>query len=431
MLRQGEHMSLYLKDATYINWETLEFKKTSIKVHEGPEGKIEFAPQFPTKETDTILDCNGKPVMKSFACGHHHVYSALARGMGAPQKIPANFHEVLQYVWWTLDKCLDLQMIEASALSTALYCAKNGVTFVIDHHASPFAIENSLETIAAAFDKVGVSHLLCYEISDRDGLVPRQKGLEETETYLKNKNQGLVGLHASFTVGNDLLKQAVALAEKYDSGVHVHVAEDPIDQDYCLRDHGKRVIKRFSQAGVLAFSKTILGHCLHLDAEERELVQRSPVYVAQNTESNLNNNVGVFNSRGLGDNIMLGTDGMHSDMLRSAKAAYLVGQNAESITPDGIYQRFRKVHHYLKENRFSGDGENNLVILDYDTPTEIQQNNFTGHFVYGIDSRHVESVISNGRLLVKDRKVLTVNEDEILQFAREMGNRLWEEMRKR
>lgn len=363
-------MALYLKNTTYVDWETLEFKETSIKVHEGPEGKIEFAPKFAGEEDDTVLDCTGKLVMKSFACGHHHVYSALARGMGAPKKIPANFHEVLQYVWWTLDKCLDLQMIEASALVAALYCAKNGVTFVIDHHASPFAIESSLETIAAAFDKVGVSHLLCYEISDRDGVIPRQKGLEETETYFKNKHQGLVGLHASFTVGDDLLKQAVALAEKYDSGIHVHVAEDPIDQDYCLRDHGKRVIRRFSQAGVLAFSKSILGHCLHLDAEERELLQKSPVYVAQNTESNLNNNVGIFNPRGLGKNIMLGTDGMHSDMLRSAKAAYLVGQNVESITPDGIYRRFRKVHHYLKENSFRGDGENNLVILDYDTPTD-------------------------------------------------------------
>ncbi|MCX6584335.1 MAG: amidohydrolase family protein [Candidatus Aminicenantes bacterium] len=423
-------MTLYLKDATYVDWETLELKKTSIKVHRGPGGKIEFAPKFAEEETDTVLDCTGKLVMKSFACGHHHVYSALARGMGAPKRIPTNFHEVLQYVWWTLDKCLDLKMIEASALSTALYCAKNGLTFVIDHHASPFAIDNSLETIAAAFDKVGVSHLLCYELSDRDGLIPRQKGLEETENYLKNKNQGLVGLHASFTVGDHLLKQAVTLAEKYNSGIHVHAAEDQIDQDYCLRDHGKRVIQRFSRAGVLAFPKTILVHCLHLDPEERNLLQKSPVYVAQNTESNLNNNVGIFNSSGLGDNIMLGTDGMHGDMLRSAKAAYLVGQSVEPITTDGIYQRFRKVHHYLKENRFTGDGENNLAILDYDTPTEIRQNNFTGHFVYGIDSRHVESVISDGRLIVKNRKALTVEEDEILHFSREMGNKLWEKMRK-
>ncbi|MCU0284887.1 MAG: amidohydrolase family protein [Acidobacteria bacterium] len=423
-------MALYLKNATYIDWETLEFKKTSLKVNEGIDGKIEFIPGFNIKDEKDTLDCTGKLVTQSFVCGHHHAYSALARGMGAPKKIPVNFLETLQYIWWTLDKCLDQKMIEASALTTALYCAKNGVTFVIDHHASPFAIENSLTTIAEAFDKIGISHLLCYELSDRDGIVSRQKGLEETENYFKKKKQALVGLHASFTVGNELLKLAVNLAEKYNSGIHVHTAEDVCDQESTLKDYGKRVIERFSRAGILNFRKTILAHCIHLEQEERYLIRESPAFVVQNTESNLNNNVGVFNSRGLGDNIMLGTDGMHSDMLRSAKAAYLVGQGAEIISPDVIYRRFRKVQHYLKANDFKGVGENNLVILNYDSPTEIRQDNFTGHFVYGIDSRHVESVIANGRLIVQNGKILTVNENEILQFSREMGVKLWEKMRK-
>ncbi|MCP5047268.1 MAG: amidohydrolase family protein, partial [bacterium] len=369
----------------------------------------------------TLLDCSGKLVMKSFACGHHHIYSALARGMGAPQKIPGNFYEILKYIWWTLDKCLDMDMIQASALVTALYCAKNGVTFVIDHHASPFAVENSLQTIASAFDRVGVSHLLCYELSDRDGEKSRQKGLEESENYLQN-NPGLVGLHASFTVGNQLLEKAVVLAGKYNSGIHVHAAEDQADQDYCLKDHQIRVIERFSHAGVLSFPKTILAHCLHLTDDERQILKQSPVYIAQNTDSNLNNNVGFFHSRMLKENnIMLGTDGMYSDMLRSAKAAFLVGQGTEGISLQGIYSRFRNVHHYIRANKFAGDGDNNLVVLDYDTPTVINRENFYGHFIYGIESSHIESVISNGRLIVKNRKILTVNESEILTFSKEMG----------
>ncbi|MCP5101893.1 MAG: amidohydrolase family protein [bacterium] len=420
-------MALYLKNTAYVDWKTLELKKTSITIHEGLNGTMELGKE--PAGNDTVIDCTGKLVTKAFACGHHHIYSALARGMGAPKKIPQNFYEVLKYIWWTLDKCLDLEMIEASALSTALYCAKNGVTFVIDHHASPFAVENSLETIAAAFDKVGVSHLLCYEMSDRDGEVSRQKGLEETENYLKNKNQGLVGLHASFTVGTGLLDKAVALAETYGSGLHVHAAEDKVDQEYCLRDHGKRVMQRFADAGALNFVKTIVVHCLHLDQSERDIIRQSPAYVAQNTESNLNNNVGFFNSKDLGGNIMLGTDGMHSDMLRSAKMAYLVGQGTEGISPDGIYRRFRNVHNYLSENNFVGDGDNNLVILDYDSPTEIHGGNFAGHFVYGLDSSHVESVISGGRLIVRDRKVLTVDEDEILLYSRRMAEKLWEKMK--
>ncbi|MBT6612708.1 MAG: amidohydrolase family protein, partial [Deltaproteobacteria bacterium] len=365
---------------------------------------------------------------RSFGCGHHHIYSALARGMPAPAKTPQNFQEILQSVWWHLDKNLDLEMIRASALASALYCAKNGVTFVIDHHASPFAVENSLQTIRDAFELVGISHLLCYEMSDRDGDAIKEKGLAETETYLKEGNQGLVGLHASFTVGDDLLKKAVDLTEKYRTGIHVHVAEDLSDQDHCLKTYNKRVVNRFNEMGILDRPRTVLAHCLHLDNREKHLLAESNAWVAESVESNLNNNVGLTDYRDYGNNIMLGTDGMHSDMLRSAKAAFFVGQGTEAIGFPDIYKRFRNIHHYLSSNDFTGDGENNLVILDYDTPTEISDENFLGHFVFGIESRHVESVIANGELIVKNRELQTMDENEILTFAREMGTALWRKL---
>jgi cytosine/adenosine deaminase-related metal-dependent hydrolase len=426
-------MAIYLRDATFIDWETLKFRRTHLAIQEGQGGSVSFLDTLPApgslSKEDILLDCRNKLVTKSFACGHHHIYSALARGMPAPPKIPKNFHEVLRYVWWRLDKLLDTEMIRASALSAAMACAKNGVTFIIDHHASPSAIENSLETIAAAFDKIGVAHLLCYELSDRDGEGTKEKGLAETEKYLQSGRQGHVGLHASFTVGDDLLRRTVCLAARYGTGIHVHVAEDQIDQEICLEEHGQRVVDRYRDAGLLDLKGSIFAHCLHLDDGERRLLKESPVTIAQNTESNLNNNVGDFTSRGLGPQIMLGTDGMHGDMLRSAKAAFLVGQRTEGIGFPGIYGRFRKVHGYIHDNGFSGDGENNLVILDYDSPTEIREDNFLGHFVYGIESRHVESVISSGRLIVRNGELLTADEEEILGFAREMGNTLWAKMR--
>ncbi|HBF87287.1 MAG TPA: amidohydrolase [Bacteroidales bacterium] len=419
---------MILKNATFIDWQTLEFKQnTNIKVHEGLNGKIEFVNTTP--QSENVLDCTGKIVTKSFACGHHHVYSALARGMNAPKKSPENFFEILQYVWWTLDKCLDKDMIEASALYTAMASAKSGVSYVIDHHASPFAIEGSLEIIAKAFDKVGVSHLLCYEITDRDGLDKAEAGLMETENYLKNRN-GLVGLHASFTVGNGTLKKSVDLAKKYNSGIHIHVAEDLHDQAECWEKYDKRVVERLNDFGALSFSKTILGHCLHLHEDERKLIRNSKVWVVQNAESNLNNNVGFFNSCGLGDNIMLGTDGMHSDMLRSAKAAFYIGQAHDTIDYPGVYNRFRNVHKYLQTNGLSGDGENNLVVMDYDTPTDFNQQNFLGHFLFGLESRQVKHVISSGKLIVKDGIVVNVNEQEVLEFGRKQGKILWDKMSK-
>lgn len=190
-------MDVLLKNARFVNWQTLEINDGNILVEEGPEGKIFFqGTGLPEKKEVETIDCSGKIVTKSFAVGHHHIYSALARGMGAPKKNPENFFEILKYIWWTLDKSLDKEMIEASALSTAIACAKAGSTFVIDHHASPFFIDGSLEVISEALNKVGLGHLLCYEITDRDGLDKADLGLAETEKFLQN-NQGLIGLHAS------------------------------------------------------------------------------------------------------------------------------------------------------------------------------------------------------------------------------------------
>lgn len=423
-------MTIILKHATFINWKTLSFSQTNIKVEQEPNTSITFYDSFDeisVSENDKIIDCTGKFVTKSFAVGHHHAYSALARGMPAPKKSPTNFLEILKYIWWNLDKALDKDMIEASALATAIASAKAGATFVIDHHASPNYIKGSLNVIADAFEKVGVSNLLCYEITDRDGLDKAQHGLEETEDYLKS-HQGLVGLHASFTVSDDTLKKSVDLMHKTNSGIHIHVAEDKYDQKQCITNHGKRVIERLNDSGALGSSKTILAHCLHIDENEREIIKNSPAFVVQNTESNLNNNVGYFNAKGLGNNIMQGTDGMHSNMIRSSQAAFFVGQDKDNIDFVSAYERFRMVHNYLSTNNFAGDGDNNLVVLNYDSPTELNENNFLGHFVFGLASNHVQHVISNGKLIVKNKIIQTVIEEEILQTTKEQAARLWKKL---
>lgn len=423
-------MAVYLQNAEYIDWKTLKFSNTDILVKEGPKEDIRFFPSGSiVPDNCTTIDCAGKYVTKSFANGHHHAYSALATGMPAPKKSPANFHDILKYIWWNLDKNLNKEMIEVSALVTAMESAKSGISFVIDHHASPFAVEGSLEIIAKAFDKVGVSHLLCYEISDRDGPEISEKGLNETASYL-DEHQGLVGLHASFTVEDDTFKKAVNMVDKFNSGLHIHVAEDKYDQQYSLDRYNKRVIDRIRELGALQSPKTILAHCLHLHDLERKTVGDSKVWVVQNTESNLNNKVGFFTSIGLGPNIMLGTDGMHSDMLRSVKAAFFIGQNFDNIDYSSRYKRFRNVHSYLGTNGFTGDGDNNLIVLDYKPRTDFSRENFYGHFIFGLEVKHVQHVISSGKLIVKDRELLLVNENDILTKSRELSKVLWKRMGK-
>ncbi|MDR4988218.1 MAG: amidohydrolase family protein [Bacteroidales bacterium] len=421
-------MNILLKNATFIHWDTLHFEAADILVSGKKDGEITLMkPGQAETRGQKIIDCSNKLVTKSFAVGHHHVYSALARGMAPPPKSPENFLEILKYIWWTLDKCLDEESIRYSALVTAMAAAKAGATFVIDHHASPNCIEGSLDIIAEAFDEVGVGHLLCYEITDRDGTARAEQGLAETERYLDNR-QGLVGLHASFTVGNESLRNAVEVMRRCNSGIHMHLAEDKYDQEHCLHEYYQRVTHRLNEAGVLDSPKTILVHGLHLDDEERKILAEKPCWLAQNMESNLKNKVGLFKGCQLGGNIMLGTDGMHSDMLRSARAAFFAGQIADNINFNSAYQRFRNVHRYLSMNNFSGDGDNNLVVMDYDSPTEINGQNLTGHFVFGWAREHITHVIANGRCIVEDRVVQGVDEQDILKESAIQAKRLWQRM---
>ncbi len=422
-------MSLFLKNANYLDYKTLVFTKTNLLVESGLNGGVHFMEDERSAHLEgEVIDCQGKIVTKSFAIGHHHAYSALARGMGAPTKNPENFYEILKYIWWKLDKSLDREMIEASALSTAIACAKAGSTFVIDHHASPEFIPDSLEIIAKAFDKVGIGHLLCYEISDRDGEEKAEEGLEETAAYLSNR-QGLVGLHASFTVGDETMKKAADLMQKFRTGFHIHVAEAAYDEKVTEENFGKTVVERLKEFGALNSPKTILAHCLHLSDKEKELVRKSKAWVVQNPDSNLNNHVGFFDGSELGERIMLGTDGMHSDMIRTAQQAYFLGQTFDSIDVNSAYQRFKNVHEYLNVNNFEGDGENNLVVLDYKSPTPVKSENFTGHFVYGLRASDVQHVISNGKLIMRDRQIVTVDEDEVLGASKEQALWLWRRMR--
>jgi len=421
---------ILLENIQYIDFQTFKLREGNLLIEEGANKSIRFinnAENFRLPKDCQRIPSKGKFAIKSFVNAHHHAYSALVTGMPQPKISPQNFLEILQKVWWKLDKALTKEMVEISAATTAINSARNGVSFVIDHHASPYSLSGSLNTMAKQFEQVGLNHLLCYEISDRDGEKIRDEGLAETEDYLQ-QHQGLVGLHAAFTLSDDSLAKAQKLAEKYRSGIHIHVAEDAYDQHYNLEKHGKRVINRLADFGLLDFDKTILVHCIHIDENERKRIADSKAWVVQNPESNLNNQVGYFNSDLLQAKSMLGTDGMHSNMIRSAQWAFFAGLGRDNIDSPLAYNRLRMAHNYLASNNFSGDGENNLTIFDYNTPTPLIASNFLGHFFYAFENRQIDSLIVNGKFVMKENIMVNIDEDSIMKESRELAKTLWKRM---
>ena len=378
---------------------------------------------------DLTIDADaGTITARPFAIAHHHIYSALARGMPPPHAAPTNFVEVLERIWWKLDRNLDLPMIRASARVVGVEAARRGCGFVIDHHSSPNAAEGSLESIGEALDEVGVGHLPCIELSDRDGPASRDAGFGETERCLAER-PALVGLHASFTVSDETLERAVGLAREHGTGVHIHVAEAASDQEHCETTHGVRVIERLERAGALDLDKTLLIHAIHLDERERAILRDKPCWVVQCTESNQNNAVGRFDPRGLSDRILVGTDGMHSDPLRTIQSAYFDAQSTGGLSPADAWRRLTRVNDYLARFDLAPVGDD-AVVLDYPrrAPTPVTDENVHGHAMYGMTGGDVATLRLGGQEIVRDRELVTVDVDEILANARVQAKRLWDRL---
>ena len=244
-------------------------------------------------------------------CGHHHLYSSLARGMPAPVRTPTAFTEILEWVWWRLDRALDLELVHWSALLGALEALEAGTTAIVDHHSSPNAIEGSLDVIRAACELVGVRVSCAYEVTDRNGEGGAKDGLVENERFLRGGGTGFVGAHACLTLSDDTLDAVCGLATDLGVGVHIHVAEAEVDAGAGARLEGR------------ADDRWLLAHGVHLD---RPL----PGTIAHNPRSNLNNAVGSARPARF-ERVVLGTDGIGADMLEEFRLAFAL-QRATDVT---------------------------------------------------------------------------------------------------
>ncbi len=251
-------------------------------------------------------------------CAHHHLYSALARGMPAPPRPARSFTEILELVWWRVDRALDLEMVRGAALLGALEALEAGTTAIVDHHSSPSAIEGSLDVIAQACAEVGVRVLCCYEVTDRNGADGAKAGLAENERFLRAGGRGLVGAHAAFTLSDETLDAVCGLAADLGVGVHVHVAEDAVDSAAGARFDGR------------ADERWVLAHAVHL---ERPL----PGMVVHNPRSNLNNAVGYGRPARFA-RVALGTDGIGADMLEEFRLAFALARADDvTVSPDSAW----------------------------------------------------------------------------------------------
>jgi putative selenium metabolism protein SsnA len=375
--------------------------------------------------TGTRHDCSGCLVVPGNVCAHTHLYSALARGMSYALEPPDNFLQILQRVWWRLDRALDEDTIRASALVGGLEALLSGTTTLVDHHASPNAIDGSLDVIEQTLRTLGIRSVLAYEVSDRDGPERARAGIDENRRFLERVRsespplvRGLVGAHAAFTMSDDTLTACAALGP-----LHIHAAEDRVDAG---------AVSRLAALGALD-EHSLLAHGVRLGAEELELVLAANASIAHNARSNMNNAVGRAQVGAMGERIALGTDGIGSDMFEESRAAYFrLHEDDLHVGAEWPLARIAasaRLAGRIFEEPLLGTLEPgapaDLVVLDYAAPTPVRASSFAGHWVFGLSARSVRDVMVAGEWVVRDRQLTRADAQELAAGAREQAERLW------
>ncbi len=391
------------------------------------------------------VDAQGQYVMPGNICGHTHFYGAFARGMAISGDAPKNFPQILDKLWWKLDKALNEDDVRSSAEVCLVDAIKHGTTTLIDHHASPNFIDGSLDVIADVVDKAGLRASLCYEVTDRDGEAKMQAGIDENVRFIKRlQNQGHArlaasfGLHAGLTLSNETLDKCAA-ALPAGSGFHIHAAEGLADQDDSLAKSGLRVIDRLEKHGILG-EKSIAVHCVHVDAKEIGILADTGTWVTHQPRSNMNNAVGVAPVESMlraGVKVGLGNDGFSNTMWAEWKAAYLLHKSAHGdprrmggydVTQMAVENNAALAKVFFPDAplaELSVGAYADLIFVDYQPFTEMTAGNLPWHILFGFHESMITTTIVGGKMLMKNRELLTMDEAEIAAKTREASAKTW------
>ena len=421
----------------YENGAVLIEGKTIAKV--GPTQDLRKA--FPDAE---FIDANGGVIMPGFINMHNHIYSTFARGLSMSNYNPKNFMDILEGLWWRLDRTLNLEDCYHSAKVAYLDSIKCGVTTVFDHHASYGAIENSLHQLSTAADELKIRTCLCYEVSDRDGQDKMRAAVKENVDFMNSAakrtddmQKAMMGMHAAFTLSDQSLDFC---REQTPEGIgfHIHVAEDIADVHDSLKKYGKPIINRLFDQGILG-EKSMMGHCIYVGSHEMELLRETNTMVVTNPESNMGNAVGcppamrMFNEYNL--MMGLGTDGYTNDITESYKVGNVIHKHhladptaAWAEIPAMLFDNNPQMANRYFDTKLGvleAEAAADVIVIDYKGPTPMDHTNYNGHLLFGVNGSMVTDTIIAGEVRMRNREILGVDEEKIWNDARTQSADLW------
>ncbi len=400
---------------------------------------IEIGSMENFKGADEVFDCNNQIVMPGLVNCHSHIYSTFARGW-ITEFNPKSFVELLEQMWWKLDGVLEEKDIYYSGIVSGMEFIKNGITTVVDHHASG-KIRGSLNLLKRALcDYLGIRGVFCFESSER---FPIDECIEENLEFGKNitdMERGLFGMHACLTLSDEALKKIAKESEGMP--IHIHVAESDEDNIDSIKKYNKTPIERLEEYGLLR-ENSILSHCIYLTEKDMDILAKHKVYIALNPTSNLNNAVGLadvleFEKRNI--KCILGNDGLGfnltREMLNLLFGMHLKYKSPTAYSLNNLKKVIENNYEYAgkilncKLGKIEAGYEADFLTLEYNAPTPMNEDNLFGHFFYGmLDNFKPKNVWCNGKIKLKDYKLLE-DEEKIYGEARKIAKEVWSKTQK-
>jgi cytosine/adenosine deaminase-related metal-dependent hydrolase len=389
--------------------------------------------------SDEVVDARGCIVIPGLICSHTHLYGMALRGAALGVKPPSDFLQILQRIWWPVDESLTNDDAYATALAASAESLMSGTTCYADTYSAPNAIEGSLDHIARAINEVGNRGIISFEATERRSAEEGRKGLQESLRFARKKDKGramgMVSLHASFTVSDDLITRGVESSEKLRVPITIHVSEGPNDVYHNIERHGKRSVERLHDMGLLT-RRAVLAHCVHLDDREIELLSKSSASVAHNPMSNMLNAVGVsplLKMIDRGVNVGLGNDGYVFDMFENMRAAYLLQRvsrrNPNRPSPQEVVElctvNGAKAYGLSSLGSLAPGKKADIVVLRPSFVATPYSGSVYGYIVNGLRGADVRDVTVDGEVVVRDRKMTKVDLAKSEKKVLKAIDRLW------
>jgi len=428
-----------------MNDERRVLEDCSIAVKDGRINEIGGTADLVKKNTKAeVIDATGCIVMPGLVCSHSHLYGILLRGASLKLIPPSDFTQILQRIWWPVDEALTVEDAYASALVASVEFARSGVTMFADTYSGPNSISGVLDHIARAVDEVGLRGFLAFEATERHSKEEGESGVRENVRFAEKLHENpegrvkpLFSLHASFTVSDDLIRETKKLAEKYRAPVTIHTSEGLVDVHHNLKNYGKRTVERLADLGLVG-PDVVLAHCVNLDENEIEIISKTKTGVAHNPMSNMLNAVGVAPLHSMLSkkvNVGLGNDGYIFDMFENMRAAFLL-HRVEHRDPNAI-----DAYTVLKMATINGaklygmEGEvgsiepgkraDIIIIKPSPLPTPLTASSVVGHLINTVDGDDVEDVLIDGEFIVKDKRLVTVDQSRAQSISQSAAESLW------